>query len=344
MANITCAISGLRFSCTYMKGISLDHTLGYFHPIFALPEKELYLLYNKHLKGELTQSESYLTFLAFLHSSDKIDWQHPVTLDPVSSTARKLIDTCFPKLLEAIQQTDAISHPSFQQPAFKVSHTNSSLEQIPSWIAAWLSNIRGFKKGLADDRILRKMQEVENNLSYLLLSGDDLPNFAHVVADWASLTAEFPPDKEELYKKTIRSCFNTTKMFNTPLELLKEIKDYCECNIEAGSIHFHALSNVLKEGIRKNLDYLGGSSLALGYTLLEDSDIATIAKGSKANAEERLKTSAEVAVIIAKAPATKPTRLEYPDPVAYIKAALAYRIAMNKMNKQDKQDKKEKNL
>ena len=40
-----------------------------------------------------------------------------------------------------------------------------------------------------------------------------------------------------------------TKMFNTPLVLLKEIKDYCECNIEAGSIHFHTLIQVLQEGI-----------------------------------------------------------------------------------------------
>ena len=102
----------------------------------------------------------------------------------------------------------------------------------------------------------------------MLNSGIPLDKLAGIVSEWASQAADFPHDKDDLYRKVIRSCFNATKMFNTPLATIKEVKDFCECNIQAGSVHFHTLSEILKEGIHRHVDYLGGSSLALGYTLL----------------------------------------------------------------------------
>ena len=109
-------------------------------------------------------------------------------------------------------------------------------------------------------------------------------------------------------------------MFNTPLALLAEIKDYCECNIEAGSIHFHTLSKVLKEGMARHLDYLGGSSLALGYTLLPPEQ-ATI---------EQTTTAAAMAKILATAPDKEPLREDYPTSLAHLRAKLAYKVAKNK--------------
>jgi hypothetical protein len=194
--------------------------------------------------------------------------------------------------------------------------------QIANWIEAWQENIDDFKHGRADLRQIQDLQEVENKLSKLILSGEPPERYSTTIAAWASQAAEFPPASDELYQRTIRSCFNITKMFNTPLSLLKEIKEYCECNIEAGSIHFHTLSAVLKEGIKRNTDYLGGSSLALGYTLLPAEDLTPESRAAE------LKNQAEVAALAAKAPESKPVRADYASSLDFLRAELAYRVAL----------------
>jgi hypothetical protein len=112
-------------------------------------------------------------------------------------------------------------------------------------------------------------------------------------------------------------------MFNISLELIKEIKDYCECNIDCDSIHFHTLSQVLREGIHRHTNYLGGGSLALGYTLLTE--------GTK-TPEEKIReerNKAELEQIALQATDSPPQKEDYPDSLSYIKARLAYRVAKN---------------
>lgn len=321
MAKVTCAISGIKFSCSYLP-INLDHTAGYYHPIFAVKTKTLHGLYVRHTKGELTATDSYLTFLAFLHSSDQITWRHPATLDPNSTVTRRLVENNLHQLIRVLEKTNCIFHPRFTQPSFTVTYENSGLQQIHNWIKAWEDNLTIFENGIADKEDRESLQKIENRLSNLILSGEKPEKFAHIIASWASKAAEFPVEQDETYQKTIRSCFNMTKMFNTSLALLKEIKEYCESNIEAGSIHFHTLSAVLKEGIRRHHDYLGGSSLALGYTLLPTADTVE-ARDLEA------KNTAEVAALAAKAPATTPARVDYDTDLDFLRAKLAYRIACN---------------
>lgn len=331
MAKITCAISGVRFSSSFLDTLAIPATAGYFHPVFSLEREQLFGLYAAYSKNKLSNTDSYLLYLALVHSSNKITWQHPATLDPNSAATIKLIANSIKQLLRALTQTDAIKHPSFSQPDFIVTEDNgSSITSIPSWIRAWNANIADFKRGRADLTELQNLTSIETQLAKLILSGDKPESYSHIIASWASAAADFPPDKDTLYQATIRSCFNTTKMFNTPLALLKEIKDYCECNIEAGSIHFHELSAALKGGIAKHVDYLGGSSLALGYTLLDinDSSLKGTKRGADAIARE-LKNKANVAVLAAKAPATKPVRNDYITSLEFLKASLAYSVAVN---------------
>jgi len=318
MSRVTCAISGLRFSTEYLEHISIPHTQGYFHPIFACSYKQLHYLYTEHCQGKLAPKDSYLLFLAFLHSSDQIAWKAPVSLDPNTSSTKQLIENNLSQLIEVLEKTGIISHPSFYQPSFVVTYDNNSLAQIPNWIRAWKANIISFHTGRYRQREVETLQKVENRLSKLILGGEPPEKYAYVIADWACKASEFPVEVAEKWKLTILSCFNITKMFNTPLSLLKDIKDYCECNIEAGSIHFHSLIAVLKEGISRHVDYLGGSTLALGYTLLP-----VAARGAE------LKNQAELAAITANAPSSYPVREEYPDNFSYLKAKLAFNVASN---------------
>lgn len=319
MSRVTCAISGINFHCTYMDSINLPHTRGYFHPIFALPYTSLYPIYTAHTKGQLSPKDSYLLFLAFLHGSDQIDWVHPASCNPGSDSTIALIENNIAQLVRVLEKTAIIRHPSFSQPSFKVTYENSNLYQIPNWIAAWTDNIDRFSKGQASIKEQQDLQKVENKLTSYILSGSPTKDYAAIVAKWANLAACFPYHREEEWEKVIRSCFNASKMFNTPLPLIKEIKAYCEENIEVGSIHFHTLSLVLQEGINKHIDYLGGSSLALGYTLLPSNPSYKKGGGDKSDIE--------LLAIAADAPLEEPVQGDYPSSLEFLKAKLAYRVA-----------------
>lgn len=325
MSRITCSISGLKFTTSYFDSLSLPHTEGYIHPIFAVERQSLYPYYRQHCLGQLSAVDSYLLFLAFLHSSERISWNYPASCNPQHPATRQLIEANLSQLVAVLEKTDLIQHPQFSQPDFKVYYENCTLRQIPNWISAWEDNISYFYSKKADQLDVEALQKLENKLSYHILSGEPPEKFARVIANWGAKAADFPPHVEVLWKETIRSCFSITKMFNTPLPLLKEIKDYIECNIPVGSIHFHAISEVLKEGIARHEDYLGGTSLALGYTLLPTLD----AFGRQVIPSAELKGSAEVATIAAKASEKYPQRADYPDTLAFIKAKLAFRVAAN---------------
>lgn len=322
---VTCAISGIRFEVSYMQDITIQHTEGYFHPIFALPQRPLYTLYQKHCRGQLLPVDSYLLFMAFLHSSGKIQWDHPAAVTPNDARVKKLVANNIAQLVRVLEKSAVIRHPGFKQPGFKMTYHTADLSYIGNWIKAWEDNIEFFNRTRADIRTRQSLLEIESKLSYLILSGEKPEKFAHVIANWASEAAGFPAHKDEEWRKVIRSCFNITKMFNTPLSLLKEIKDYCECNIEAGSIHFHTLCEVLKEGISRHVDYLGGSSLALGYTILPTLSTGS-ALGDRALEQ---KNKAELLTIAATAGEFPPVRTDYPNELAFIKARLAYRVAKN---------------
>lgn len=343
MANITCAISGLTFQITGFTGrdkhsysyLSIPHTTGYYHPIFTASYGELYKLYSAHCKGKLQPMDSYLLFLAFLHSSDQIIWEHPVTLDPASSSTKQLVENNFSQLVAILEKTNLITYSSFEQPSFRVTFDNNKLEQITNWIRAWQDNLKDFTLNRADLRTKESLHKLEKELGYRILSGEPPESFSGIIAEWANKAACFPAGKSELYKKTITSCFHIDKMFKTPLPLLKEIKDYCECNIEAGSIHFHTLLLVLKEGISRHIDYLGGSTLALGYTLLPKETAKEI--GYLETDTKLLEIAAGVELS-----AAAPVREDYDSPLELLKAKLAYRVAVG-LEQQEKKAAQVKN-
>jgi hypothetical protein len=211
-----------------------------------------------------------------------------------------------------IELSDAIITPAFKQPKFVVRACNNSLAQIPAWIHAWRDNIAAFDRGYANQQLRDDLVKIENRLSYLIKSGLPIKDYGTVIAQWANAASIFPEDVAEDWEKVIRTCYNSDKMFSTPLATLKEIKAHCEQNIEAGSIHFHTLQKTLKEGISRHTDFLGMSSAELGYTLMPiDSS----------------KNDIELEAIRAKAPTETPSRLNYTSDLAFIRAKMAYSLA-----------------
>lgn len=322
MANITCAISGTKFEVSFLDSLNLPSSIGYYHPIFAAPQKALYNLYSAHCKGRLSKTDSYLLFLAFLHSSGLMIWDTHANLNPNNNSTTILVENNISQLISALERSNVITSSAFEQPYFRVTEDNASLQEIHLWIEALDDNIYEFYNYRADAREKESLRKVQADLSYLILSGEPPEVFAEVIAEWANKAAIFPEELRASYIKTISACFDAKKMFSTPLSLLKEVKAYCENNIEAGSIHFHTLMQVINEGIFKHIDYLGGSSTALGYTILHS---LTDSENGTGGAKE----AAILISIAATAPSAIPILQDYPDKISYLKAKLAYKVKEN---------------
>jgi len=319
--DVTCAISGLRLHIPGLEGISISASTGYYHPVFTLPAATLYKLYYQHTRNKLTPADSYLLFCAFLHATGQVDWQAPATCNPTIPRTIKLVQNNLAQLISVSERTAIIKHPSFKQPKFVVSYDNGSLEQVHNWIEAWQDNLISFNVSRATYAQQRDLARIEGMLDAKLQQGVPLAELPVIVASWASQAAEFPADKDQQYQRVIRSCFNSSKMFNTPLVLIREVQEFCFANIEAGSVHFHTLCEILKEGAGRHVYYLGGSSLALGYTLLDTGGTSLATK------EGDLKTAAELSTIAARATPEPPVRSDYTTNLTFLKARLAYKVA-----------------
>ena len=326
---ISCAISGLTFGVSYLEdtGLHIPISAGYFHPIFAATANDRQALYSRHCKGMLSPTDSYLLFLSILHASGNVEWHSHVKLNPLAQDTIILVETNIAKLIHAIEQSAAILHPQFYQPSFRVSEHNSDLSSISAYIEELESNVADFRYGYASQKEADALQILENRLTALVLEGTHPDKCATIIAEWANKVAQFPEDKAELYIRTIKACFSPTKMFNTPASLLHEIKAYCELHIQAGSIHFHALEEVLEKGIANHLDYLG-------VGLAGTAPLETLANTytSTATISTRLppvttKNQAAIAAVIAKAPKTLPQPADYSSNLEFLQAKLAYRAA-----------------
>ncbi len=318
MARITCAISGISFKCEHVP-MALNHR-EFYHPIFALPQRKLLGLYTTYTKGHLTDIDSYLLFCALLQSTDSVNFAVPASMNKNTPT---IIANNIAQLVRVIWESNAITHPAFKQPGFYIRADTASLSNIHIWIKAWISNIEDFKSGLDRRSEQEKLQAIENKLSKLIFTPEaGQTKLIATVADWADKAAVFPVSKRDAWKLIIRKCYNLNAMFSTPKSELVEIKNYCEENIESGSIHFHTLMKTLRTGIANHNDFLGLSSLEstttdCGYTLIEET------------AEDRTKRESILLAIIAKAPDKEPVEKDYSSKLTFIRAKLAYKQAQN---------------
>tara|TARA_R110000772_G_scaffold71825_2_gene157181 strand:+ start:217 stop:1227 length:1011 start_codon:yes stop_codon:yes gene_type:complete len=327
MTTISCAISGLTFNCSGIDNLHIPISAGYFHPLFAASSQDRQALYSRHCKGMLSPTDSYLLFLAILHASGNVEWHSHVKLNPLAQDTIVLVETNIAKLIHAIEQSAAILHPQFYQPSFRVTEHNCDLSSISAYIEELESNVADFRFGYASQKEADALQILENRLTALVLEGTHPDKCATIIAEWANKVAQFPEDKAELYIRTIKACFSPTKMFNTPASLLHEIKAYCELNIEAGSIHFHALEEVLEKGIANHLDYLGVGLAGTGGLETLPIEHKTTATISTRLPPVTTKNQAAIAAVIAKAPKTLPQPADYSSNLEFLQAKLAYRAA-----------------
>ena len=318
MARIICGTSGVPFTAEHIPMTLSSREMN--HPIFYLPQKRLLGLYSLYTKGRLSDIDSYLLFVALLNSTDNIVFTVPTC---VTTSTEKIIASNIRQLVTVIWETNAILHPTFKQPRFHVTGDTSNLDNIKMWILAWRKNIEDFKTGIDTRSHAKKILDVEKRLERLIFSPTSTTDtqLCNAVANWACLSGEFPVAKMDNWKLIIRKCYNMQAMFSTPKKDLIELKEYCEENLEAGSIYYHNLMKVLRTGIANHNDFLGLGSLgsnesngSYGYTLLDNPEDTAVGE------ESMLK-------IISDAPATQPKQSDYKTKLEFLKAKMSYRAA-----------------
>lgn len=316
MARIICGISGVPFTCDHVPMTLAHREMN--HPIFYLPQKKLLGLYSTYIKGQLTDIDSYLLFVALLNSTDSVVFTVPTQ---VTTSTERIIASNIKQLVSVIWETNAITHPAFKQPRFFIRSDTSTLDTIHSWILSWRQNIEDFKAGIDSRSYAKKLLDVEAKLEKLIFSPTNTTDtqLCNAVANWACLAADFPVAKMDEWKLIIRKCYNMQAMFNTSKASLIELKEYCEENLEAGSIHFHTLMKTLRIGIANHNDFLGLGSFespttSYGYTLLDSPEDTAVGEESMLR-------------IIESAPLEAPQLQDYPDRLSFLKAKLAYNAA-----------------
>lgn len=323
MAKVLCSISGIQFSCEYLP-ISLSQR-EYSHPVFHLPQKKLLGLYQKYRHGELNTIDSYLTFLAYLNSTELVTWRVPAKFTPKTES---IIANNFDDLLLAISRINSIRNPSVHFSHIAISPDTCTLDNVHYWIASWLDTYDSFVSSAASMKLACSIHELEEKLEYLIKDANrNETKFATRLAEWAEKAGCFPHFQilyqgsaikiSDYWKLIIRKCVNQESIFQIPSKDLQELIDHCEDNIDAGSIYGFNLFKILREGKEKQQAFLGLGPTSFSI-LSVDSSVE----------------DANKAAIIASATDEAPMRIDYPSTFQYLKAKLAWDMAQHHKEEQ----------
>lgn len=327
MAKILCAYSGISFKVEHFPVVLESREC--FHPIFAIPYKKLVIYYQKWAAGELTETESYLLFVALLNSTELVEFRTSVRMTEETAS---LVANYMPNLFQTVTKLSGIKHPRFSVPSIAITPETSTLSNIKYWIQTWNTCYTDFLSGLGREELRSKLARREAGLEKLIKSPQIKPEkYAALLAAWAAEAGSFPAfmtldsnneqvTLSEYWQDIIARCYRTENILAIPAKDLAELTSHCEEHIEStGSIFSYHLFAALQEGKSRQTSFFGlGDMMALtaenpGFRVLD----------SKTNVED-----ANISVLIDSAPISKPSRIDYPSDFAYLKAKTRWELAV----------------
>jgi hypothetical protein len=333
MATILCAYSGLEFKVEHFPLTLSSREMA--HPIFYIPQKKLLGFTSKWAAGELTETDSYLLFLALLHSTDKVEFRVPAFRTTFTSS---IVANNMERLLSTVGRINCIKHPGFNLPQFVISPDTKDLANISNWIHAWEECIQDFHDGYRTYNIERALINRETALEKLIKNpSKSIASYANILADWAEVAGNFPTFLTTLetgesipfnryWKSIIVKCVKDEAIFAIPRADLDELIEYCETEITHGSIFSHSLMSLLKSGLKKQINYLG-----LGDITLSDSPYKIVNSDSDVEA-------ANLLIMIESAPDTFPVLSGYPSKLAYLRAKMKWEMRIEYQKAQEQKN------
>ena len=326
---ILCGISGIEFTAEHFPAtLTSRETM---HPIFTIPQKRLLPYINKYHAKQLTDTDSYLLFLALLNSTELVEWRVPAmrTLETNSLIANNL-----EALVKIVGKMNIIQTPSVQFARFAITPDTKGLENIKHWLGVWQQCIQDFYDGNKRHAEINAMHNRELALERMIKNPMRKPeSYAGMLAAWAEEAGSFPkfittlPNGttipcSEYWKGIIVACHNQERIFAIPVLDLKELIEHCEENIEHGTIYAHSLMHTLRTGFAKQQSYLGLGDIDIsgGYRIL-DSDSSV--------------QDANLAAMIDNAPQHEPALSEYPNRIAFLRAKMRWQLAQESRTPQE---------
>lgn len=318
MAKILCGISGIEFNCDHLP-LYLN-SREYYHPVFCLPQRKLLGLYQKYRHNELNEIDSYLLFLAYLNSTDLIEWRVPAKRLPLTAS---IIAQNFESLVHTVERMNLIKNPSTKFVHIAVSPDTCSLNNVHYWILNWQDTLEDFASGHKNQRYKLDLAELEEKLAFISKDANRSEvQYASRLADWAEKAAEFPRYEvtvggqvipvNQYWKLIIRKCTSAESVLSINEEALQDVRDFCETNIDVSSLYYHDLITFLKEAEKKKQAFLGFGDFNWSFV---EADTSV----EQANKQ----------AIISNAPTEAPSRLQYPSTFSYLKAKMNWEMAQS---------------
>ena len=324
MATLKCAYSGITFKCEHFPmHLHNDETN---HPVFLLPQHKLLSYTSKWSAGELTNTDSYLLFLALLDSSSLVEWRTHTVYTPGITDA--LVASNMEPLIRIIGKINLIHHPRFALPSFAITPDTASLSNVQHWIEAWhesfLEFMRGYKEQTEQERITRREYALERMIKSTQLK--NATKYAIALANWAELAGNFPTfpmihplnknpvTLAEYWKEIITACVREEKIFQYPTSDVDELISHCEDSIPHGSISAASLMDLIRVGKKSQSSYL----------CLSDLDVAAYKAGTL-NKEDVVETANKIAMIQS-APMEEPIRSAYSSEIEFVRAKMKYKM------------------
>ena len=320
---ILCSLSGVEFTCEHFPGTFHSRELS--HPIFFLEQKRLLSYLGKWSGGELTKTDSYLLFLALLHSTELVHFRTPVyrTLQTDSIVAQNI-----EHLSRAIIKMNAVRNAEKTFPSYVISPDTRDLSNVKYWIDNWVSGYdewrSGYKSAHDSSKLIRREQALERLIKN---PHKQVKDYSGQLADWASVAGSFPEylvvspfsgqqiTLSEYWQQLIVRSSKSEQLFSIHRPDLEELLEHCEDKVSAGSIYAHNLFKVLRTALEKQRNFLGLGDQDLGkttYTLLD----------SSGNVED-----ANIKMMIDSAPGEEPRREQYPKLFDFIRAKARWDMA-----------------
>lgn len=329
MAKILCGISGIEYTCEHFP-VYLTRRETY-HPVFSIPPKKLWKYLPKWQAGELTTTDSYLLFLAFLNATDKIHWDFPCKR---TENTDSIVAQNMESLAAAVSEIFSLPEAAQELfPQYVVTGETATLGNVKLLIQGWHSAYEDFKNGLREERLSSDLRKKEIVLEKLIKSVHIPPEkYAHILGEWAEIAGNFPqfPIAHPIqkinvpisvyWKELIQKCYNMVSLIQYPAADLKELLDHCEENIDVGSIYSYQLFSTLRDGMGRINDFFGIGDLGLsatnpGFQIISET-------GNAQHAVEK----ANLDILKATAPTSEPRRIDYPSELAYIRAKMKWSL------------------
>lgn len=322
---VLCSYSSIEFTCEFFPGYlsSRDAEFPISHPIFQVPQKKLLSYLGKWGSGALTDTDSYLLFIAILRSTDLIEFRNPVirTLRTPALIAQNM-----ERLALAVTHLNSVFDASSTFPRYVINTETRTLDGISGWIDNWEESYAEWKTGYRSAGDSAKLRLRESALQRLIKNPHKpVSAYAAQIADWACLAGSFPTFQtvnringqkmgcDDYWKHIIIRCARSDAIYSLNREDLEELIEHCESNIPIGSgIYSHALFKLLRHAHEKMRNFLGIGDLDLSkttYAILSATDTAE---------------AANLRALIDSAPDHEPRLEEYPSKLAYLRAKVRW--------------------